>query len=327
MSDQKLYPLMFTPCYQFIMWGGNTIAALPGRTVPPLAGNPVGEAWEICDRPDAESIVENGGLRGQSLSALLAARGTEIMGDNFTGGRFPLLVKIIDAAKRLSLQVHPDAAACEQLGHGAEPKTEMWYLLQSAAGAKIFAGLRPGTSRADFLNHLHDPEIENRLRVYPARPGDAFFIKAGTVHAIGEGNLIWEIQQNSGTTYRFSDWGRVDGNGKRRELHTQEAEASAHFEEASEPLVPGVCGQRPAELVNCPFFLVCEHQLSARRRATTGGLCHLLTAVNAGITVCAGGTEVRVERGRTCMIPAILDQYEVIPDTDSTVVLDTTVPV
>ena len=220
-ETDALYPLVFTPVYKEVMWGGNKLETILNREIPPHS-EPVGESWEIVDRDDAVSTVENGPLKGCTLRQLVEYYGKDLVGRSFNGGKFPLLVKLIDAGKRLSLQVHPDEAACSRTP-GIEPKTEMWYIIHADKGAKIIAGLRNDTTKMRFLQNISTQEVESTLQIFDSVPGDAYFIKAGKVHAIGAGNLLLEIQQNSNTTFRISDWGRVDANGKSRELHLDAA--------------------------------------------------------------------------------------------------------
>ena len=214
-DKDELYPLLFEPLYKEVMWGGTQLASKLNR--PILSdGPPIGEAWEICDREGFSSSVANGPLAGTTLHELVAGCGKEFVGHRFSGQYFPLLVKLIDAGKRLSLQVHPNEAACAKIGNGAEPKTEMWYIIAAERGAKIIAGLSGKSTRRQFVDNINSSDIEKLLQVFDSYPGDAYFINAGRVHAIGAGNLLLEIQQNSDTTYRISDWGRTDADGKPR---------------------------------------------------------------------------------------------------------------
>ena len=194
-ETDALYPLVFTPVYKEVMWGGNKLETILNREIPPHS-EPVGESWEIVDRDDAVSTVENGPLKGCTLRQLVEYYGKDLVGRSFNGGKFPLLVKLIDAGKRLSLQVHPDEAACSRTP-GIEPKTEMWYIIHADKGAKIIAGLRNDTTKMRFLQNISTQEVESTLQIFDSVPGDAYFIKAGKVHAIGAGNLLLEIQQNS----------------------------------------------------------------------------------------------------------------------------------
>ena len=330
LSEIELYPLLFEPIYMEIMWGGNLLSEHLGRKLPERPG-PIAESWEIVDREDAESIVENGPLAGTSIRTLLDNFGTSVAGELYSPGtRFPLLVKLIDAGKRLSLQVHPDEESCREL-EGAEPKTEMWYVLAAEPHAKIIAGLTPCCTTYKFSECVGTDKIEECLQVFPSVPGDAFFIKAGTVHAIGAGNLLLEIQQNSNTTYRISDWGRVGLDGKPRELHIEQALQCINFSDRTSPRIAGASDtaahNRKFPIVNmCPHFQVDELRLVGQWvDATQGTTLHLITAVTTPVTVVGKGGSLVVDRGRTCLIPANYGNYHIgIGDAEETTVIKTT---
>lgn len=329
-DTDALYPLVFKPVYKEVMWGGNKLETILKRDVPPHC-SPIGEAWEIVDRDDAVSIVENGPLKGETLRKLVEFYGKELIGAHFNGGKFPLLVKIIDAGKRLSLQVHPDEAACARTP-GIEPKTEMWYIIQADKGAKIIAGLRNNTTKVQFLQNVASPEVERTLQIFDSVPGDAYFIKAGKVHAIGAGNLLLEIQQNSNTTFRISDWGRVDANGKSRELHVDAARDCIDFTDRTVPRISGPCDStdrnRKYPIVNtCPFFKVEDLRLVENWRDNTNSTnsFHIITAINEPVTVGRDDRTVEVKAGSSCLIPAAFGLYHIfVPAGKHTTVVKTT---
>jgi len=212
--------LQFQPLYRERVWGGRRLESLLGRKLPP--GPPIGESWEISDRPEAQSKVRGGPHNGSTLRELLLRHPEELMGPEWpAGGRFPLLVKWLDCSERLSLQVHPPAEVSLELG--GETKTENWYVAHSAPGASLFVGLKPGVSRSAFERAVADGTAEACLNKIPAASGDSILVSSGQVHAIDAGNLILEIQQNSDTTYRLYDWGRVGLDGKPRKLHLDES--------------------------------------------------------------------------------------------------------
>lgn len=325
-----LYPLMFDPIYVRVMWGGDMLKSHFGRKFPDEE-MPVGESWEIADRDDAVSVVSNGALRGENIRSLISHYGKSLLGDKFQGGRFPLLIKLIDAGKRLSLQVHPDEDACKRL-EGAEPKTEMWYVLAAKPNSKIFAGLKSNCTQRQFLSLMDSSDIENCLQAFSARPSDAYFINAGRVHAIGGGILLLEIQQNSNTTYRISDWGRVGFDGKPRQLHKAEALDSINFTDRVSPRIPGVSGNsdynRKFPIINrCPFFRVDELRIvEPWIDFTEKSSFHLISSVNSTICVGYGDRIAELEPGRTCLIPSSFGKYQIIANMKSgeAVVLKTT---
>lgn len=227
-------PVVFAPIYQERVWGGSEFASRLGRPLP--GTQPIGEAWEVVDREEAQSVVSAGPLCGKTLHELWTRHRAEIFGPRHAdaGPRFPLLCKLLDARDRLSVQVHPPADVAPRLR--GEPKTEMWYFLACDPGSRIYAGLVPGTTRASFEEKLGRGEVEDCLHVLPTREGDSIFIPSGRLHAIGEGNLIVEIQQNSDTTYRVFDWNRTGLDGKPRALHLEESMLSTDFADFAPPL-------------------------------------------------------------------------------------------
>ena len=314
-EKEDLYPLLFKPVYKEVMWGGSNLEKILHRELPAERKGPIGESWEITDRPEGVSIVANGPLTGTSLSDLVRYFGSDLIGEKYNGGAFPLLVKIIDAGKRLSLQVHPDENACARIP-GIEPKTEMWYIIHAEKNAKIIAGLRSDTTKLTFLRNVAGREVEHTLQIFDSVPGDAYFIKAGKVHAIGAGNLLLEIQQNSNTTYRLSDWGRVDENGKSRELHVEQAKDCIDYMDRTVSRVSGACDKstqnRKYPLVkNCPYFQVEEIRLFEKWRdntATTNSF-HIITAISGPVRVGRGDLVTDVPAGVSCLIPAVFGTY------------------
>ena len=330
----SLAPLKFTPVYQERIWGGTLMSELLKRETP--AGVKTGEAWEISDRPGAESVVSEGELEGATLSQLVARYGRSLIGSKaLEADRFPLLIKLIDAGERLSLQVHPDEQMCRQFADGSEPKTEMWYVIAARKGARIMAGLSSKATRLQFMELVNSPEIEQLLQCHRSVPGDAYFINAGLLHAIGGGNLLLEIQQNSDTTYRLSDWGRVDSEGKSRELHLEKGLAATDFFNRNTPRIPGVTGNtgfnRKYQLVSkSQYFRVSELRVVTPWRDDTApdGSFHILTAINGRIAVMKDGEEdlrCELEIGRSCLLPAAFGRYRIEPlDDGETTVLKTT---
>ncbi|GAF75096.1 unnamed protein product, partial [marine sediment metagenome] len=243
------------------------------------------------------------------------------------GGRFPLLIKLIDAGKRLSLQVHPDEDACKKLP-GAEPKTEMWYVIAAKSDAEIIAGLDYRCTKISFIDTYSTPAVEKCLQVSRSIPGDAYLITAGTVHAVGEGNLLLEIQQNSDTTYRISDWGRVDTNGKPRKLHVNEALECIHFTHRTSSKISGVVGtadhNRKFPIIKySKYFRVDDLRLANTWTDNTDGKSfHLLTTINRPIKIVKNETETEIGIGRNCLIPAAFGGYriEVAPNAETTVI-------
>ncbi len=213
--------LTFTPLYQPRVWGGQKLNEVFGRTLP--TNTPIGESWELVDRPNEQSVVNRGQYEGWSLHRLWSERRDELFGDGFSDERFPILIKILDAAEPLSVQVHPPLSVAKELR--GDPKTEIWYFVQTAPDAGVYVGLKDGTSKAKFETALAEGSVADLVHRIPTRPNSFIFIPSGRIHAIDAGNLIFEIQQNSDTTYRVFDWNRVGLNGEPRELQTESRSA------------------------------------------------------------------------------------------------------
>ena len=220
-----LYPLMFHPRFKERVWGGRRLETLYGKTLPPDV--PIGESWEIADRPGDESVIANGPLAGRTLRDLMIERAPDVLGDAAPAadGRFPLLCKILDARQKLSLQVHPP----DRARHLGDPKTEMWYIADAGPGAELFVGLKRGVTRATFEGALGSGRVADCFHRVDVTSGDVMFLPSGRVHAIGAGLVIYEIQQNSDTTFRVYDWDRVGLDGKPRELHVPQSLESIDF--------------------------------------------------------------------------------------------------
>ena len=239
----------FKPIYQERIWGADNLNKLFGRTIP--QGKKIGESWELVDRPEACSEIASGpGIAPgshQSIHTLCLDKRIEVFGTRAPElARFPILIKLLDCQDNLSVQVHPPP------GQEGEPKTEMWYFLESTPEAKIYVGLKKGVTRAQFEKAIGTPELAKLLGAIQPRQSDAMFLPSGRVHAIGAGNVILEIQQNSDTTYRVDDWGRVDDKGQPRALHREQALASIRFNDF-EPQFAQPHGER---VLQCPFFTV-----------------------------------------------------------------------
>lgn len=219
-----IYPIRFEPIYRDYLWGGEKIAKQYERKKAPQR---VAESWEISDRLDGMSVVANGALKGMSLRELVQSMGEDLLGINQPFSSFPLLMKILDAKETLSVQVHPNEKSAPLVQ--GEPKTEMWYVLEADAGAVIYSGFKPEIGKEEFLQAINSSQVPALLNSLSINSGDAIFVPGGCVHAIGSGSLIFEVQQNSNSTYRIYDWERKDSTGKARELHLEEAFATINW--------------------------------------------------------------------------------------------------
>jgi mannose-6-phosphate isomerase len=305
----SLYPFTFKPIFKERIWGGRRLASLYGKPLPPDV--PIGESWEVSDRPGDESVISNGPHAGKTLRWLMEQHASDLLGEAppAAGGRFPLLCKLLDARDRLSLQVHPPAGKARELQ--GEPKTEMWHITDAEPGAELFVGLKRGVTRAEFESRLHTGDVADLFHRIRVQAGDTMFLPSGRVHAIGAGLVIVEIQQNSDTTYRVFDWNRVGLDGAPRELHIAASLASIDFDDFEPRLVDtrvavaGDLGIRP--LVRDPLFDVDSVRTRAKGSVTIEGGRMRIAAVTAGSLVIAGGrVSLDVRAGQFCLVPASL---------------------
>ena len=309
-----LYPLVFTPIFKDRIWGGRELERLYAKTLPPVT--PIGESWEISDRPGDASVITNGPLAGKDLRWLMENQAAEILGSArpAAAGRFPLLCKILDARERLSLQVHPPAAKAAELR--GEPKTEMWYIAAAAPGACLYVGLKHGVTRAEFERRIADGSVADCFHRIPVSAGDTMFLPSGRVHALGDGLVIFELQQNSDTTYRVFDWTRVGLDGRPRELHVAQSLASIDFDDFEPSLVatPFVAraGGQVRVLVADPLFDVEAWQLAAGASGALKPNQLQIVAVTSGtVAITSGTAAVTLTAGQFALIPASLPQTEI----------------
>jgi mannose-6-phosphate isomerase len=327
MKRTGLYPFILEPAYKNYIWGGDRI---PGRFHRDQPAGVYAESWELSDRPEGMSVVANGALKGQTLAELVTRFGKELMGHGIHSTSFPLLVKLIDAKERLSVQVHPDDAAAAR-GMG-EAKTEAWHILDTPKGGQVFAGLKAGTDEATFRSALKAGGLEATLQAVPVTTGDTVFIPGGRVHAICEGMMILEVQQNSNTTYRVYDWGRVDQAGTPRELHVAQALQVIHWSDPA-PVVttPRLTSDKPGarvtELVVSPYFRLERLDITAPFFVHHDGASfHALFSEADELQIMSeAGTEL-LPGGRTCLLPATLDRYTLKPGGKRASILRVSVP-
>jgi mannose-6-phosphate isomerase len=255
-------PLRFEPFLRPMIWGGRRFARFLGKNLPTTAS--YGESWEVSDHPLHASRLATASGYGVSLRQLMKEQRGDLLGP--AAGRFavfPWLFKLLDANDWLSVQVHPDEEAARLLSPGELAKTEAWYILDAAAEARIYAGLKPGVGPQQLRDAVQSGNVTACLHCFTPRPGDFVYLPAGTVHAVGGGVLFAEIQQTSDTTYRLFDWNRVDAQGKPRPLHLDQAFASIHWDQAAiEPSAAD--GNARQHLVTCPYFEIerCRWTLS-----------------------------------------------------------------
>jgi mannose-6-phosphate isomerase len=310
------HPLVFEPLFMERIWGGRMLESVYGKEIP--AGLRIGESWEIVDREEAQSVVHLGPLRGLTFHELWTERRAEIFGSRVPDSeRFPLLFKLLDAQERLSVQVHPPAAIAPSLN--GEPKTEMWYFLATEENARVYAGLKQGVTREQFEQSLQEGEVADCVHQIPVQAGEALFIQSGRIHAIGSGNLICEVQQNSDTTYRVFDWNRPGTDGLPRALHIAESMASIDFDDV-EPTLES----HPGELVTeCEYFRIEKWAITTPRAAVQPDEFAIFTCLS-GEVACAGMT---FQPGDFFLVPAVLAGAMIEATSPEAAVLRTTIPV
>jgi len=299
------------------VWGGTKLA--PYLETALNATGPVGEAWLISDHSSAESVVDIGPQAGQTLRSLLEADADRILGTlaKLTPhGRFPLLLKILDAGAPLSVQVHPDDACAARLGEPDVGKTEMWHIIESDPGSELVCGLDPNMDAAAFQAAIERGGIEEAMARFAAGPGDSVFVPAGTVHAIGAGILLAEIQQNSDLTYRIYDYKRTGPDGKERELHVEKSIEAVRFGSPhagkNESLeIPFDRGRRSI-LAACEYFAAERIEFEgAFQRDTQYASFHIVLMIEGAGRIAAGGRAVDLARGQAALIAAETGPYDV----------------
>ncbi|MBK7998863.1 MAG: class I mannose-6-phosphate isomerase [Verrucomicrobia bacterium] len=303
-----LYPFIFHPIFKERVWGGRNIERLYGKALP--TGHPIGESWEMTDRTEGVSVIANGPLAGKTLRWLMEDHRQAVLGkEAAVAGPFPVLIKILDAQETLSVQVHPPAAVAKQLG--GEPKTEMWFITDATPTASLFAGLKGDATRADFEQRLVTGTVAEALHQIPTKAGDCMFLPSGRLHAIGAGNVLFEIQQNSDTTYRVFDWNRVGLDGKPRELHLPQSLASINFDDFEPELIPNKYSRNEVfsvrYLVDHPLFRVDACQVKRGKRFyLSSDSVQIVGIVRGTLTASYGDTSLTLKPGDFCLLPACL---------------------
>lgn len=301
-----LYPLKFAPLFQYRLWGGRGLAAFLGQDLP--GEEPIGEAWILSDRPDFASPIANGALAGQTLSDLMAKRKADILGVHAARfERFPLLLKFLDVARMLSVQVHPRDDQTALIPPGDSGKTEAWIVLEAREGARIHAGLEPGTSAED-LSRLDRASAARLLPHFTPQAGEAVMIAAGTVHSLGDGVMVFEVQENSDTTFRLYDWDHIDAKtGQPRPLQVAQALQAIDFGQGPvRPRPPGPSAPAREDLLDDSHFrLVRWRQIDEFPVGAAGEPRVLVCADGRGEVLSAGGN-VPMRRGEVVLLPASL---------------------
>lgn len=298
------YPLIFEPVLKQTIWGGRRLGDQLGKPIG-TASN-YAESWEVVDHGDDQSRVSNGELAGQTLAGLIAQHRQWLLGDRVPKGPFPLLLKYLDCNRVLSVQVHPDDAYGLAMPTPDLGKTEAWYIVAADPGSLIYAGLKPGVDRTALETAIDSGETESVLHSFPPEAGDIVFIPAGTVHALGAGLLVAEIQQSSDTTFRLFDWNRTDDQGNSRPLHIAESLEVTDYESGPVAAVHSDASASGLQtMVSCDKFVM---KLLERGTAKLGGdnQFHMLTVPRGRAALSWDNSELEVSTGQSLLLPAAM---------------------
>ncbi|MCA9234470.1 MAG: class I mannose-6-phosphate isomerase [Planctomycetales bacterium] len=319
------YPLRFQPLFRRYLWGGRRLGELFGKPIG--AGDDYAESWEVVDHGEDQSVVAHGPLAGATLGGLVTEHGTQLLGQHAGAARFPLLLKLLDCNRTLSVQVHPNDAQGALLDPPDLGKTEAWVVVAADPGSKIYAGLKPGVTRDDLAAALAAGECDRCLHEFEAQPGDCVFIPAGTVHALGAGLVIAEIQQASDTTFRLFDWNRVGADGQPRPLHIERSLAVTDYDRG--PVAP----QTPQplaepgreELVRCEKFVLQRWTLDGPTTLGGDDRFHILVVLQGEVQIAGDPADAPLAAGQSALLPAAAGDRQLTP-TDKAVVLTMCLP-
>jgi mannose-6-phosphate isomerase len=315
MAKPKLtQPLVFEPLFMERVWGGRRLETLFGKRLPSAAL--IGESWEIVDRPEAQSVVHEGPLRGETLHQLWCQDREAVFGQVRDAPRFPILAKLLDAQENLSLQVHPPEKIAKNLG--GESKSELWYVADAAPKSRIYAGVKKGTARDVFEEAIEKGQVEEHLHAIDVVTGDAIFLPSGRLHALGGGNLLVEIQENSDTTYRVFDWNRVKKGRARREMHIAQAMQCIDFDDVE----PALLRPEGESLVENELFEIEKWLVAENREITEPGRFAIVVCLTGELT-CAGR---QFKPGDFFLVPAELEDRVVRPIGEDVSLLRVTLP-
>ena len=320
-----LSPLRLIPLFRRYLWGGRRLETVLGKALPP--GGDYAESWEVVDHGNDQSIVAAGPLSGMTLDQLCREQGRAIFGRNDPLPRFPLLFKFLDAQRDLSVQVHPNDEQAARLVPPDLGKTEAWVVLAAEPGSKLYTGLRPGIDRQTLASAIERGEVGQCLHRFEPRVGDAIFIPAGTVHAIGAGLVIAEIQQSSDTTFRLFDWNRVDTYGQPRPLHIQEALDVIDFDRGPvEPEPPELTNDTATErLVQCEKFILDRHSIDDPIEIDNDERFHIISVIEGAVELTKDPAGCPLRVGETVLLPASRDTTRIVP-IERSVLLDMYLP-
>ena len=321
MSNHCNYPLRLKSIFRRYLWGGRRLETMLGKSLG--EGDDYAESWEVVDHGEDQSEVIDGAVAGQSLRQLVSEHNAELFGKHAGLEQFPLLLKLLDCNRTLSVQVHPNDEQAAQLDPPDLGKTEAWVVLAADEGSKIYAGLKSGVTREELNSALHEGRCEECLHEFEPAVGDCVFIEAGTIHALGAGLLIAEIQQASDTTFRLFDWNRLDADGNRRPLHIEQSLATIDFSRGpvaiQKPQATSDGGRE--RLVDGDKFVL--DRISVRDNYACGGddRFHVVVVIEGAIQI----DGMTFEKGETCLLPAAAGRVDISARSNASV-LDSYLP-
>ncbi len=309
-------PLLFEPLLKRIRWGGTRLGTLLGKPVGPEQD--YAESWEVADHGDDQTRVASGELKGMSLRQLVQIYGAEILGRHIGRDQFPLLIKFLDAHDWLSLQVHPNDDQAVTYDPHENGKTEAWVILDAATDSRICAGLKHGVTAVQLREAIQTGAVEECLQIIGVKPGDCLFVPAGTVHALGPGIVLAEVQQQSDLTFRLHDWGRVGPDGTGRTLHLEESLACTNFDRGPiSPVVPRRMFDEYhefEELVRCQYFVIQRHRTDSRFRLDSADQFRILMVLSGNVRLFSEDFELRLKPGNTVLVPAACRWVQAEPE-------------
>ncbi|ESU26114.1 manA protein [Flavobacterium limnosediminis JC2902] len=308
-----LYPLVFKPIVKDRIWGGTKLHSLLNKNI---LSQTAGESWELSSVPGDVSVVANGVFSGSTINELIVKYPSEILGTKVYGqfgAEFPLLFKFLDAKEDLSIQLHPNDELAKKR-HDSFGKTEMWYVMQADAGAEIIVGFKEKASADEYLHHLKNKSLPSILNIIPVKKGDVFFLETGTIHAIGAGTLIAEIQQTSDITYRIYDWDRTDAHGNTRELHVEQALDAITYDVVASQKKYETAINNSNPVVDCSYFTTNIIPLDGKMNLAKNGTSFtVLVCTEGSFTVITdSGSEFAFAMGDTVLLPAALTDFELV---------------
>ncbi len=310
----KLYPLKFNNIFKETIWGGDSMRKHLSKPVD--SGTRIGESWEVSQHPNGTSIVKDGFLKDLTLNEVIAEYAAPLLGKRIAGRyeKLPLLIKFIDARDILSIQVHPNDSDARKINQ-VFGKTEAWYIIHAEPGSKMICGFNHATTREEIKAGLADASLNNTLNTFTVKGGECIFVPAGTVHAIGAGVLLYEVQQVSDITYRLYDWGRIGNDGKPRDLHVEESLNVINYNDIedhiAQPVKMAGIGFEREVLVVCDYFVLEKYYITGNTTRTLPDRFEILTAISGSGSIKCNGKEYPVGCGETVLVPACSGKYNI----------------